>query len=943
VGTFTAGNTLAGRPWSNYAGTPYRIYFVSNSDGHDNNNGLSHIANPSNTGGAGAAGPFKTVYHAMIDILWTFRNTDNNQAYWLLLKENDIFKGPSGDSAVGDSFNQIGISGASATDPFVIGTYDPATFNPAAPVFNPGNGARPQVWTAKGSTGIFDAGGGGGGVGSNFFAMVGIELYSYQRDPSTVNFVDVNSGVLGIAIGNPFATSWRLIENCKISYYTNNVSLSGHVEDNKASGVSDTFILRRNTIVKAIHTSANSHPCGLTGNLAHLAGSTGSLFEENHFDSNGWNDLISGLTRHDGGAGFNHNVYMFVTDNNTTTLVQKPSLGTITYRGNISSRNVAGDKMTSGLIDNNLFAYNPIAGLIPAAVGTSHVTNNVVLEGIANDGVGNCAGDSWGLQNQTSNGSDFSFCYINGGVGLLDGNIFAHTHSASKGGFAVWLPSGTNGWTLSNNIILDWCLDTAAFTLDGTGSIASYAGTVTSPGSGGSGTIRESYWVHTSSGPSAHSLRYYVYDQTTINDALVEGTPVLVEGTVGTGTLGIPSLSISAGGSGGVNNTYTNVPLTGGRGTGATANITVSGGAVTAIAVNAPGAGFYTYAPEVNGSVPGDVLTSTAAGLPVQYDFTVSGVATPPAVNDTYTNNSRTFTVIAVNLSSGSGTISTTGTGPPTAGPSTLVRTLGSGTTPISYSAVTATALWSCTVGPYKNVVMTGGHGSGAKLTIYVGASPTTGKLGIVTDIRLNIAGGDSGGTGFWTGDVLTGNVGGNLPTGWSFTVPPYDCNLTNVPPAAGSGTGARAYISVHAGAVTKVEVYQNASGNIINGSGFAVGNTVSASSADLGGGLTGFYTTVASVMSNATPPNNYIHQAAITDGTNGYPHPNRTIAQYAQSLGLGLTTLDDFLNYSIANQRKGNWNDNVMAAPTNDFIRGGFTSGPVVVLAGSHNRWRNR
>lgn len=56
----------------------------------------------------------------------------------------------------------------------------------------------------------------------------------------------------------------------------------------------------------------------------------------------------------------------------------------------------------------------------------------------------------------------------------------------------------------------------------------------------------------------------------------------------------IATLGSITGGTSYVNGTYTNVPLTGGAGSGATANITVSGGAVTAVTIVNAGSGYAT-------------------------------------------------------------------------------------------------------------------------------------------------------------------------------------------------------------------------------------------------------------------------------------------------------------------------------------------------------------
>ena len=69
-------------------------------------------------------------------------------------------------------------------------------------------------------------------------------------------------------------------------------------------------------------------------------------------------------------------------------------------------------------------------------------------------------------------------------------------------------------------------------------------------------------------------------------------------------TGGILTAAITNAGSGYTNGTYTNTALTGGSGTGATANITVAGGVVTAVAINGHG---------VNYAV-GNTLSATIAG-----------------------------------------------------------------------------------------------------------------------------------------------------------------------------------------------------------------------------------------------------------------------------------------------------------------------------------------
>jgi hypothetical protein len=69
-------------------------------------------------------------------------------------------------------------------------------------------------------------------------------------------------------------------------------------------------------------------------------------------------------------------------------------------------------------------------------------------------------------------------------------------------------------------------------------------------------------------------------------------------------TGGILTATITNGGSGYTNGTYTNKALTGGSGTGATANITVAGGVVTAVVINGHGIN-YAVGNTLSASIPG--------------------------------------------------------------------------------------------------------------------------------------------------------------------------------------------------------------------------------------------------------------------------------------------------------------------------------------------------
>jgi hypothetical protein len=85
-------------------------------------------------------------------------------------------------------------------------------------------------------------------------------------------------------------------------------------------------------------------------------------------------------------------------------------------------------------------------------------------------------------------------------------------------------------------------------------------------------------------------------------------------GPGGTGTGFVGLLGTITAGTGGTTGTYGGVLLTGGHGTGATANITVSGGGVTAVAILSPGVSY----------VAGDVLSAASGNI-----GNVSGFSVP--------------------------------------------------------------------------------------------------------------------------------------------------------------------------------------------------------------------------------------------------------------------------------------------------------------------------
>ena len=166
-----------------------RIIYVSSSTGNNNNNGLT----PQTAVATIAAG------EALLQ---------NDSADELLLKAGDTF--------VNQAFGDLTVSGESAADPIVIGTY--------------GTGPAPIVETLP-SVDYGVAIGSLPGQGGNNIVVEGINFYDYTRDPSNPAYAGPSTTDQGAAFFNPGTIA--LIGDT-FSFYPTNVAI------NFGSGTSPT-------------------------------------------------------------------------------------------------------------------------------------------------------------------------------------------------------------------------------------------------------------------------------------------------------------------------------------------------------------------------------------------------------------------------------------------------------------------------------------------------------------------------------------------------------------------------------------------------------------------------------------------------------------------------------------------------------------------------------
>lgn len=318
-----------------------------------------------------------------------------------------------------------------------------------------------------------------------------------------------------------------------------------------------------------------------------------------------------------------------------------------------------------------------------------------------------------------------------------------------------------------------------------------------------------------------------VVGQTLFGTGILDGTTIssFGSGTGGVGTYNInksqsiPSGAIAALG------IFRDTALTGGSGTGATANIVITGGQVSAVALVNPGVG-YTV---------GNVLTASFLG-------STNGIATTSGLvgGSNYTNG--TYTDVALTGGTGTGAkatiivsgnavtnvaITTAGSGYTVADTlSAAAATLGNGINALNTGALTGGANYG--PGTYTGVSLTGGTGTGAKATITVGVGGDVTAV-TLTSRGVNYTAGDNLSAAV---DSLNGNTNGVSTLGTVVGGSDYtDGTYTNVSLTGGTGTGAKATIVVASNAVSTVTITSR-------GNGYTVADSLSCSAASIGNGI---------------------------------------------------------------------------------------------------------
>lgn len=332
-------------------------------------------------------------------------------------------------------------SGPSSAQPFVIEAY--------------GTGARPQMGVASSNQGFGFTSGAGGGCsdGGINIALVGIDWYNYSGDPNCDTsfygvgcYTGVPSVPEGVRLSNTF--NWFLIEDCKFSFFTAAVDLLQSTQGGQIYLNRSIFV---NMYVKDVFAVSFINNISLYGSVL---------------------DTIITQTNQ------NHLVYV---DSPITAIgniffsdasgMQARKGGTIQYNAFIHSpaaHNFGLPVAGASLSDHNLIinqgdnsgvsAFTPIATFsnyiatpdVTYNVGTSSITNNLIIDSLTPNANGGSAAFDQGQRNSTMTGniacSQQASTFVDSSIGsILTYGTVTNAGSGYTPGFYGFVPITSSG------------------------------------------------------------------------------------------------------------------------------------------------------------------------------------------------------------------------------------------------------------------------------------------------------------------------------------------------------------------------------------------------------------------------------------------------------------------------------------------------------------------
>lgn len=544
---------------------------------------------------------------------------------WVLLKKGDTVTATITTTNLGYSPSQ----------PLLFGSY-PSTPGDR-PIWNTNNGIGINLGANDGATVHY----------AESIAVVGIDFYNSIGDPSSPDFnaAVANSGSNAAVLSiRPLA--FLQVENCRIRFTGNAISLA-QTAAIPAGAISNVFV-RRNVIVDV-----------WGGNGSIIDGALGLLVEENVYDHNGWNALLSTpvtpvftdgnpnvawpssgsppngpprvgapvIFTVTGGSlptGFSTGTNYFVISisSNTAQLSATPAGSAITPVGAGSGTIKVGWATGTNVIapNDNVFTHNlygdtDSSGDLTGTQSTPIVYRNNIA---ANDSSGNQirmggtvynnlfvlnkyafnvgARPSAVTYNVLLNSTDQNYPPAAYGWGI---EVAPNVCGSPKAGCVpAASPPGLNPSLIDHNIL---------------------AHSVTT-GSNGLG-------IHLFGNSSNFAYFFPATNGVTItNNVVCEWQGPITDDASGA----IFSFGSIAANSGYTNGTYTAKALTGGSGTGASATIVVSGGVVTSVSIPITGAA----GSQGKGYAVSDVLSASGLGAGTGFTVPVASVAVNPTSNN---------------------------------------------------------------------------------------------------------------------------------------------------------------------------------------------------------------------------------------------------------------------------------------------------------------------
>lgn len=611
---------------------------------------------------------------------------------WVVtLKGSSFFSASPTTQTVG--FSQPNKKGRSCTEPMVFGTYGTG----ARPLFNiANNDLKPVLWSTSGAS-----------TNGSFTAIVGYEIYGFQRDttqPANFSNVSLASTPELISTNTPINCLW--VENNKLTYGSNMI---GIIQSSNGAPNNTNIIIRRNVI---------GHAWGASGapNCVFISQTDAPFLEENFFDTCGYDPIAGSLNTitYPSGAAATFTwqtspFYMgwtgafiecLVTADGITAgtkyFIQNLNVGASSFQLSINSSGTPLLTTTGNTASGTQQCYMTQAA--PSEFGHSVYEHDDQPRSTLKPGAfarNIITHDSSGPQWRTGGPLTDNFLAYSGDglpianpytTGAVAGSWNVVTKMVSGGN----IPSATAGRT-GQGILTQGALQTPQ---------VSITGAVTS----GGGVMSVTFNC-----PTFNAISCPLSAPEVVTTAAISFGLISTHGTI------VP-------GSGYVDSTYSGVPLTGGAGSGATATIVVAGGVVTTVTISNQGINYLV----------GDTLSASAANLggsgsgfsvPVATIVGTSlsniGLALTAAINADAALTAFFGTNTAVNIGgpNGTGAVSLTYFGPQTGNMTMAITGVPPGiTASIALSLSTQVVIANNLVFNYDTTDSTGAPGAGITL-----------------------------------------------------------------------------------------------------------------------------------------------------------------------------------------------------------------------------------